>query len=121
MVCDGAASGLAGAGGWAQNGDMTAIGERPPPDDSLIAPFGKAPGHYADAFTTELDAPISLQDLITAFYTSPLFRAEHLVLRLAGRGGAAGELDALAAGQGARFAAWSVQARKDGEMLLADV
>jgi hypothetical protein len=93
----------------------------PAPKHSLIAPFARLPGHYTDAFATDVSGDIDLSDFIRAFYTTPLFRAERGVLTLAGTGGSDSEVERLADGTGERFAAWTVEARRDDEILLADI
>lgn len=56
-----------------------------------------------------------------AFYTTAVFRAERLVLRLlASRPSTDLQAKQLAAGERDEFAAWQVEARGDGQLLLAD-
>lgn len=97
------------------------IEETSAPEGSLIAPFAAAEGHYADAFRIA-DFTAELPDFIQAFYTTPLFKAERLVLRVTGglRSSDA-EAAALAGGDVARFAAWTVEGRGVDEILLGDI
>ncbi|MEO0389662.1 MAG: hypothetical protein AAF218_01850 [Pseudomonadota bacterium] len=87
-------------------------------DGTLLAPLARAEGVYTDAFETTGAA--SLAELVGAFYTQPLFRAERVVL--AAFGARSNDLDvaALAKGQAERFAVWRVEARRADELLLAD-
>ena len=79
------------------------------PEGSLIADYARREGHYTDCFTVEGQA--GLPDLITAFYTQPLFKAERLVLRLAARCPSTdAEAAQLAEGASDRFAVWTVAA-----------
>jgi hypothetical protein len=119
--------------GWILRKGIEADGPRPhhramahvtssaPPEGSLIAPFAGAPGHYADAFRAAVPGDVTLPGLIRAFYTTPLFRAERLVLSLAGLRGTDTDIAGLADGARAHFAAWTVEARRSDEILLADV
>ena len=89
------------------------------PEGSLIADYARREGHYTDCFTAEGQA--GLPDLITAFYTQPLFKAERLVLRLAARCPSTdAEAAQLAEGASDRFAVWTVAARTETELLMAD-
>lgn len=93
----------------------------PPPEQSLIAAYARVPGHYADAYRADAPRDTGLPDFITAFYTTPLFRAERTVLSLAGLSSRDADVARLAAGTGEEFAAWRVEARRADEVLLVDV
>lgn len=97
------------------------IDETPAPTASLIAPFAQMAGHYTDCFCTENPSAAGLSDLILAFYTQPLFQAERVVLRVLARVPSTDAQAAeLAAGTRDSFAVWTVQGRRDSEVLLAD-
>jgi hypothetical protein len=100
---------------------MTPIAQTQPPPDRLIAPYARRDGHYADAFRADVPGAHDLAAFLGAFYATPLFRAERAVLSLAGVGGSDDALLALAAGATETFAAWTVEARRPDEILLADV
>ena len=100
---------------------MVRVSPTAPPEGSLIGVFVQAPAHYSDAFMADISGPVSLSDVIRAFYTTPLFRAERVVLRLAGLRGGDADVARLAEGTTDRFAAWQVEARREDEILLADV
>lgn len=58
---------------------------------------------------------------MTAFYTTWLFRLERWILRLAvARPSTDEEAHQLARGEGEAFAAWSVEARAPGQLLMCD-
>ena len=96
------------------------IDERTPPNDSLIAPYAAMEGHYADCFVA-VGARADLPDLIGAFYTQPLFKAERLVLRVAaGAPSTDADVAALARGDTDRLAVWTVARRTGTEILLTD-
>jgi hypothetical protein len=58
---------------------------------------------------------------VEAFYTTPLFKVERLLLAwFAARPSTDAEAQRLAAGEIATFAAWSVEAREADQLLLCD-
>ncbi|MCE7904064.1 MAG: hypothetical protein DYH20_15935 [Gammaproteobacteria bacterium PRO9] len=59
---------------------------------------------------------------VTAFYTSPVFKVERLILKVAlSRPSTDAEAALLAEGKRDTFAAWRVEARTDHQLLLADL
>lgn len=90
------------------------------PEGALLAGHFGTGGHYTDAFRAKVPGRVTLGDFLTAFYTSPLFRAERLVLRMMGHRSTDADAAALAAGAD-RFAAWRVTDRRADEILLGDV
>ena len=67
----------------------------------------------------DVAGPVSLAELIESFYSSPLFKAERLVLRfLAKAPSTRADVVALAAGMSDKFAVWTVEDRRDDEILL---
>lgn len=98
------------------------IASVPVPKDSLLAAYDRQPGCYTDAFVTEVAATADFACYVAAFYTTPLFRLERLILRwFASLPSTDDEAQALASGDRDRFAAWDVEARGEAELLLADV
>ncbi len=100
---------------------MVQVTATTPPRGSLIAPFAEMSGYYADAFAADAARHVELAEVISAFYTTPLFRAERSLLKLAGIRSSDAELAHLSDGTGERFAAWTVEARREDEVLLRDV
>ena len=95
--------------------------DAPVPPGSLIADFAERAGHYTDCFEVEIADTVTLEGLIRAFYTQPLFRAERLVLRVLARSPSSdADVRALAAGTQAEFAVWTVMDRKETEILMQD-
>lgn len=100
---------------------MTPVRDATPPDGTLIAPFARRDGYYVDGFCVDLASAVSLEAFITAFYTTSLFRAERVVLRLAARAPSTdADVAALAQGRAEQFAAWTVEARTQDEIVLGD-
>lgn len=76
---------------------------------------------YADCYCVDVPATVTQAAFVEAFYTTPLFKCERLVLALfAARPSSDDQARQLAAGTTTRFAAWDVEAREDGQLLLAD-
>lgn len=105
---------------------MPVIAQCPVADDSLLRTYrgGKHPerwGHYGDCFSASVDRAVTLSEFVLAFYTSPVFRVERLILRiLAGAASTDGEARALAEGRGESFAVWTVGARTVDQLLMCD-
>jgi len=95
------------------------VGAAPLPSDSLLARHSVA-GDHTDCYATEVPRAVTLEEFVSAFYLSFGFVPERLMLYLIGRGGSPADARALAAGETDRFAAWSVEARGEHELLLSD-
>src|SRR6266850_4115181 len=85
-------------------------------DDALLRTWrgGRHPerwGDYGDCFSALIDRPVPLADFVVAFYTTPLFRIERLILRLlAASPSTDEEIRQLLAGTRNTFAAWELSA-----------
>lgn len=96
------------------------------PSDSLLKTYqgGARPEHWglqADCFAVVVDAPVTLNDFIVAFYTSPVFRLERLILRtLAGAPSSDSDVQSVADGSGTSFAVWRVGERTATQLLMCD-
>ena len=92
----------------------------PLPVGSLLESYPAA-GGYVDCFSAEVPRPVSLPQLIEAFYTSRAFRPERwLIGALLGKRASNSDVARLAAGEAERFSAWSVEARREDQILLCD-
>jgi hypothetical protein len=90
------------------------------PAEALIAPYEQS-GAYVDCFVTQLPGEFSQAAYVEAFYTSWLFKLERLVLTVVvGKPSSDAEARALALGQTDRFAAWTVEARTDNQIVACD-
>lgn len=91
------------------------------PPGALLAAYGDR-GAYTDCYVTTLDRPLTLAAYVDAFYTTPLFKLERLILAaFAGRPSTDLQARQLAIGQVDHFAAWRVEARQPDQILLADL
>lgn len=100
---------------------MATIAAAPLPEDALLQRYADA-GAYTDCYTAEVSGAVTLERLISAFYSSLVFRPERLLIGLiipARRAGAS-EVAALAQGRSGRFSAWTVEARGADQILLCD-
>ncbi|MBL8377010.1 MAG: hypothetical protein JNM79_04015 [Burkholderiales bacterium] len=64
---------------------------------------------------------VDLAKYVAAFYSTWLFRLERLVLRMAGYPSSDAEACALGQGMSQSFAAWTMQARTNDQLLMRDV
>jgi hypothetical protein len=70
---------------------------------------------------TQVPGAITQAAFIEAFYTSPLFKIERILLQvLASKPATDADAKALASGTANRFSAWRVEAQSPTELLLAD-
>lgn len=77
---------------------------------------------YADAYCTALPFEVTQAAYIEAFYTTWVFRLERWILAAAiSRPSTDAQAAQLARGETARFAAWDVEARHDGQLLMCDL
>ena len=99
---------------------MKQVIEKENPVGSLIAEQAQLAGYYTDCFSTHLDQLVTLPDLIIAFYTTPLFWLERLLLSLTVKGRMKdADVTALSRDEFDRLAIWYVEARKECEILLS--
>ena len=90
------------------------------PPDSLLIPYRDAPA-YTDGYSLDLPQSVSLADYIAAFYTTPLFKLERLVLALlVARPSTDAQAQALARSAIGKFAAWTVEGRTENQILMCD-
>jgi hypothetical protein len=76
-------------------------------------------GAYADCYATEIDRTVSQARYVEAFYTTRLFKLERWMLGVMSRPSTDADVGHLASGQSDTFAAWHVESRSDGELLVA--
>ncbi|MEJ6397706.1 hypothetical protein [Yoonia sp. 208BN28-4] len=100
---------------------MTVPRAAPLPDDALLRVYTEQ-GAYTDCFVKDVANDVDLAGYLMGFYTTPLFRVERLILRLAlKRPSTDADVAALARKQSDSFAAWDVEARTEDQVLLCDM
>lgn len=90
------------------------------PPGSLLAAYRES-GAFADCYATTVLGKVALDQYVRAFYTSPLFKIERLILRWAVRKPSTDESAArLASGSASAFAAWETEQRTTNQLLMCD-
>ena len=91
------------------------------PDGALLQRY-RAQGDYTDCFAIDVPAQVAHEAYVEAFYTTAVFKLERLLLALlVSRPSRDAEARELACGRREQFAAWSVEARAPGQLLMCDV
>ncbi|MDF1668425.1 MAG: hypothetical protein P1U83_02320 [Roseovarius sp.] len=92
------------------------------PEGSFLDHFARQDGVYADCFAVEINSDIAFGDYIEAFYTTPLFKAERLILRLIAKAPSTDdEARLLGIGDLDKFAIWRVKERAESQLLMKAV
>ena len=90
------------------------------PDGALLNRYDIA-GCYTDCYTVEIDQSVDLTEYTEAFYTTWLFKLERFILKWAvSRPSTDSDAKRLAAGSADTFAAWTVEDRRDDQLLMCD-
>ena len=90
------------------------------PENALLRTYHGQQG-YADCYFTDVEGTVTQREFVEAFYTTPLFKVERLLLGfLARRPSSDDGARRLAEGSTNSFAAWRVEGRADDQLLLCD-
>ena len=90
------------------------------PAHALTSGYERA-GAYTDCYVADIAHAVTHAQFVEAFYTTWLFRLERLVLRaLLGMRSTDAEAAELARARREKFAAWSVEARAENQLLMCD-
>ncbi|WP_200953798.1 MULTISPECIES: hypothetical protein [unclassified Duganella] len=90
------------------------------PQDALLQRY-REQGAYTDCFAIDVPGQVPHAAFVEAFYTSAVFKLERLLLALfVARPSRDAEARELASGQRQQFAAWSVEGRAPGQLLMCD-
>lgn len=90
------------------------------PNGALLGKY-VMPGNYTDCYTACVNRKVELPEFVAAFYATPLFAMERVILKwVVSKPSNEADIRALADGTGVEFAAWSVETRKADELLLRD-
>ena len=99
---------------------MSKVNLYPLPQESFLQPY-REKGAYVDCYSTTTAAHITTAEFIEAFYTTPLFKLERLILKwLVSRPSTDLQARQLARGEASRFAAWRVEERSEEQLLMCD-
>jgi len=89
------------------------------PQGSFLDRFAQQGGVYTDCFAVEIDADIAFADYIEAFYTTPLFKAERMILGLLAKAPSKDDqAHLLGTGEIDEFAVWRVKERAESQLLM---
>lgn len=78
-------------------------------------------GTYTDCYSTEISRQVSFPEFIFAFYTTPLFKTEGLILKFTvSKPSTDVQARQLADSEIKEFAAWTVEDRSENELLMCD-
>jgi hypothetical protein len=105
---------------------MFSITQQAVADDALLSTYrgGDRPERWrksGDCFVVSVDRVVPLAEFVLAFYTSPVFWIERVILRLlAGAPSTDTEARRLADGSGMSFAVWRVGERTATQLLMCD-
>jgi hypothetical protein len=101
---------------------MFSIEKCPIPANTLLDEYLSIAGAYVDCYTTDISKLISFPEYIRAFYTTPPFKLERLILKfLISKPSTDLQAKQVANGEIDKFAAWTVEKRSENELLMCDV
>ena len=90
------------------------------PDNALLSNH-QGEGSCTDCYVTSIQGSVSQTRFVTAFYTTPVFKLERLILKVAAsRPSTDIQAEQLATGASDVFAAWDVEARTHNQLLMSD-
>jgi hypothetical protein len=90
------------------------------PADALLNQYS-VNGSYVDCYCTDISKRISFPEFILAFYTTPLFKLERLILKYTvSKPSTDIQAKQLADNASKEFAAWYVEGRTENEILMCD-
>jgi hypothetical protein len=100
---------------------MLLIGKCTIPADTLLDKYSSVVGAYLDCYLTEIPRQVMFPEFIFAFYTTPLFKLERLILKFTvSKPSTDAQARQLADGISGTFAAWTVEHRGENELLMCD-
>jgi len=92
----------------------------PIPEGALLNEYLQE-GTYTDCYMIDIRRLVSQAQYVMAFYTTPVFKLERLILKLAvSRPSTDDQAEQLAAGSTDTFSAWNVEARSNNQLLMCD-
>ena len=99
---------------------MITVNSCPLPPRALLQRYADA-GDYTDCCRCDIQGAVSQAQFVAAFYTTPVFRLERLILRwMVNKPSTDEDVEGLARNGSDEFAAWTVEDRRDDQLLLCD-
>ena len=98
---------------------MSGVEKRSLPTSALLQAYRQS-GAYTDCYCITIDKRVSHSEFVLAFYTTWLFKIERVILKLVSRPSTDVDARRLVARQQENFAAWTVEARDDNQLLMCD-
>jgi hypothetical protein len=96
------------------------IRRNPIPQHALHARYARE-GAYVDCYVASIERRVTHAQFVAAFYTTWLFKLERWILGWwVNKASTDRQAQELAAGVGAAFAAWTVEARAADQLLMCD-
>lgn len=96
------------------------IRRTPVPEQALHAHYQRD-GGYADCYTTDIARVVSQAQFVEAFYTTWLFKLERWILGWSvNKPSTDAQAREIARAQRSAFAAWTVEARLEDQLLMCD-
>ncbi|MCG7499338.1 hypothetical protein MHO82_20955 [Vibrio sp. Of7-15] len=90
------------------------------PENALLARY-RQEGAYTDCFTTEIVKGVSHEQFVRAFYTTPIFKLERLILTWGlSKPSSDADVRQLAQSKTETFSAWQVERRSENQILMCD-
>ena len=100
---------------------MPSIQKSPAPQNALIHKYTSMLRAYTDSYLTVISVQVSFSEYVYAFYTTPLFKLERLILKLfVLKPSTDSQVRELADGIREQFAAWTVEDRSENQILMCD-
>lgn len=100
---------------------MIPVQKIPVPANTMLDKYTSVTGAYTDCYTTGIRRAISFPEFVFAFYTTPLFKLERLILKFTvSKSSTDLQARGVADGKISEFAAWTVEARRENELLMCD-
>jgi hypothetical protein len=101
--------------------DIFSVRQQELPKKSFLCAYAKGSSCHTDCFTIEIERLVSLVEYTIAFLTSPVFKIERWILKLAFKKPSTDEqAHQLANNTTPGFAAWNVEQRDERQLLMSD-
>ncbi len=90
------------------------------PQDALLQKYRNL-NAFTDCYTLTLDRTVDFNAYVYAFYSTKLFKTERFILKwLVNKPSSEQQLENLVNGSSDEFAAWTIEARSENQILMCD-